>query len=341
MDIAERMAEIEKFAKIDADERLSASGPRHFHTEPFESPEERLAASKLSPVARQWTVKRLIVKYPVFNSGYSMIAENHFPVVGGSHARGTVGAMLGESRTGKTAICDYYAAMHPPIINEEGETFPVVKLNASLKMTTMEFAQRINRLTAARYERRSGGVGVYVDNAILRFLKARTQLLIIDEAHFLFFDRPDNSAASMYKIVKDIVDLDALAVMLVGDDRINDYVLSIDAFQNRGYNAQPLKPLSAGESDMHRFRKLLGSIDRRLPFANLSGFDDPSSTVAQDLYRYSRGLIGRVMLLIAPASHLAMNDGSSMILIEHLRKAVSTRAGKDDYDYFGYKRHVA
>lgn len=341
MNIAERMAEIEKFARLDTEQSTSTSFSRHFHTEPFESPEERLAASKLSPLARQWAVKRLIVKYPVFNTGYSMVAQNHFPVAGGSHARGTVGAMLGESRTGKTAVCSYYAAMHPPTFDEEGETFPVIHLTASLKMTAMEFAQRINRLTAARYERRSGGVGAYVDNAILRFLKVRTQLLIIDEAHFLFFDRPDKTAANMYKIVKDIVDLDALAVMLVGDDRVNDYVLSIDAFENRGYNAEVLKPLSAGESDMHRFRKLLGSIDRRLPFANLSGFDDPSSTVAQDLYRYSRGLIGRIMLLLEPAAHLAMNDGSSMILIEHLRKAVSTRVGKDNYDYFGYKRHVA
>jgi hypothetical protein len=341
MNIPERMAQIEEWARIDADKRIIASGPRYFHTEPFEGPEERLAASKLSPRARQWTIKRLTVKYPVFNTGYEIIRENHFPVANGIGNSGKVGAMLGESRTGKTVICDYYAAQHPPIIDDEGESFPVVKLTASLKMTPMEFGERINKLTAARYERRSGGVGLYVDNAIQRFLKVRTELLIIDEAQFLFFERPESSVSSMYKIVKEIVDLDALVVMLVGDERIDDFVYAISAFENRGYNTQPLKALTAGQSDMHRFRKLLGSIDRRLPFARLSGFDDPSSPIAEELYRYSRGLIGRVMKLIEPAAYLAINDGSAMILVEHLRRAVSTRAGKDDYDYFGYKRHAA
>ncbi|NTE82181.1 AAA family ATPase [Agrobacterium tumefaciens] len=311
-----------------------------FHTEAFETDQDRIAASNLPAARRQWMIKNLIVKYPVFNEGYAVISENHYPVAGGTHSTGTVGAMLGESRTGKTAVCSYYSAMHPATYDDEGEIFPVIHLTASINMSTMEFAHELNRLTASRYARIHGGVGAYVNNALLRLLKVRTELLIIDDAQYLFFERTSKTAASMFKLIKTIVDYNSLSVMLVGEERVNDYVNSIDAFVNRGYNSHVLKSLSAGKSDMKRFEKLLGAIDRRLPFANLSGLDNPY--IAREMYRYSGGMIGRVMNLVRPAAFKAINQGTSMIMIEHFREAVATRRRKgDDHDYFGGFRDAA
>jgi hypothetical protein len=311
-----------------------------FHTEAFETDNERLAASLLSADQRQWMIQNLIVKYKVFNTAFQQIANNHMPVAGGIHGQGTVGAMLGESRAGKSAVCAYYAALHPPTLDDEGEIFPVVHMTASLRMTPVEFAHEVNRLTASRYMRATGGIGAYVNNALLRLLRVRTQLLIIDDAQYLFFDRTDKTAASMFKLVKTIADFNALSVVLVGEERINDYVYSIDAFANRGYNWQVIKPLTAGKKDMEKFSKLLGSIDRRLPFTNLSGLDNDH--VAEHLYRFSGGMIGRVMNIIRPAAFAALNDGSSHIMIEHLRTAVSTRLRKGDtFSYFGFDRDAA
>ncbi|NTE35233.1 ATP-binding protein [Agrobacterium tumefaciens] len=316
-----------------------AAEPR-FHTEAFETDESRMAASRLPVSRRQWMIKNLIVKYPVFNEGYGIIAENHYPVAGGTHATGTVGAMLGESRTGKTAVCSYYSAMHPATYDDDGEIFPVIHLTASINMSPMEFAHELNRLTAARYARMHGGVGAYVNNALLRLLKVRTQLLIVDDAQYLFFERTSKTAANMFKLIKTIVDYNTMSVMLVGEERVNDYVNSIDAFVNRGYNSHVLRPLTSGKSDMKRFEKLLGAIDKRLPFANLSGFEDPY--IAQQMYRYSDGMIGRVMNLVRPAAFKAMNQGTSRIMIEHLREAVVTRRRKGDtHDYFGGMRDAA
>ncbi len=311
-----------------------------FHTEPFATPEEREAASRLPADRRQWMIDNLIVKYKVFNTAFQQIASNHMPVAGGTHARGTVGAMLGESRAGKSAVCAFYAAMHPPTYDDEGELFQVIHMTASLRMTPVEFAHEINRLTAARHMRTNGGIGAYVDNAILRLLRVRTELLIIDDAQYLFFDRSGKTATDMFKLVKRIADFNALSVLLVGEEKINDYVYSIDAFANRGYNWVPIKPLTAGRKDMEKFAKLLGSIDRRLPFANLSGLDDPY--VAEHLFRFSGGMIGRVMNVIRPAAFNALNDRSSHIMTEHLRAAVSTRLRKGDtFSYFGFDHHAA
>jgi len=327
------MTNEKKIKPVDAS---NAKSPpvRRFHTEAFETLEQRIAASRKSNAIRQRMVNDLIVKYPVFNTGYDIIKDNHFPVQGGLPGEGTVGAMLGESRTGKSAVCKYYTAMHPPTYDDEGEIFPVVHLTVTPKMSPIEFAHELNRMTAARYTGNGGGVGAYVNNALLRLLRVRTELLILDDAQYLFFKRTDKTAASMFKLVKTIVDYEALSVMLVGEECVNDYVYSIDAFENRGYNWEELKPLSAGKSDMQRFSKLLGAIDKRLPFANLSGLDDPY--IAEEMFRYSKGKIGRVMNLIKPAAFRAMNDGTSQIMIEHLRRAVATRHEKGDrYSYFG------
>ncbi len=322
---------------------LPAAKPMHaarFHTEAFKTDEERTAAARLPPVRRQWMIKNLIVRYPVFNEGFEMIARNHYPVDGGDHGTGTVGALLGESRAGKTAICSFYTAMKPPHHDDEGEIFPVIHLTASLRMTQVEFAHELNRLTAARATRLNGGIGAYVNNALLRLPRVRNQLLIIDDAHYLFFEQPSNGAAKMFKLVKTIADYNTCAVMLVGEERINDYVYSIDAFANRSYNSQVLRPLSAGKDDMQRFAMLMRGIDRRLPFVDLSGLDAPE--LVRDFYRYSDGMIGRVMNLIRPAAFLAINDGSSRILVEHLRRAVSTRMRKNDNNnYFGVSRNAA
>ncbi|BCH63530.1 hypothetical protein RvVAT039_07460 [Agrobacterium vitis] len=323
---------------IDITNQPAASA--RFHTEAFDTDQDRIAASRLPVARRQWMIKNLIVKYPVFNEGYAVISENHYPVAGGTHSTGTVGAMLGESRTGKTAVCSYYSAMHPATYDDEGEIFPVIHLTASINMSPMEFAHELNRLTASRYARVHGGVGAYVNNALLRLLKVRTELLIIDDAQYLFFERTSKTAANMFKLIKTIVDYNSLSVMLVGEERVNDYVNSIDAFVNRGYNSHVLKSLSAGKSDMKRFEKLLGAIDRRLPFANLSGLDNPY--IAREMYRYSGGMIGRVMNLVRPAAFKAINQGTSMIMIEHFREAVATRRRKgDDHDYFGGFRDAA
>lgn len=310
-----------------------------FHTTAF-GPSQRLEASRLPPEKRQWMVEKLIVKYPVFTQGFDMIAENHRPVAGGSHAKGTIGALIGDSHTGKSSICSYYAALHPPHTDDEGEVVPVVHLTATLGMRPDEFARAVNSLTIARQPRRSGGIGAFVDQSLLQLIRAKTELLLIDDAQYLFKQQPKGGAERMFKIIKAIADFKALAIVLVGEGDINDYVYSVPAFRNRAYNWMGLRGLTGGADDMQRFAGLLRGIDRRLPFANLSDLDSP--LLIEDFYRYSGGMVGRLMNLIRPAAFRAFNDGSSHILIEHFRRVVATRVDSgDSHDYFGYRRHAA
>lgn len=311
-----------------------------FHTEPFESDAERLAASRLPPAKRQWMVERLLVKYAVFKQGYQMIAENHRPVIGGTQGKGVIAAVIGASHTGKTRICEYYLSMHPPRYDDEGEIVPVIHMTATDKMKPEEFARQLNGLTIARQPRSGrGGIDAFVDQALYQLLRARTELLIIDDAQYLFLNQTKGGAGAMYKVVKKIADFKKLTIMLVGEGALNDYAYAVPSFKNRQYNWLPLQGLGSGEADMERYAGLLRGIDRRLPFANLSGLDSP--LLIEDLYRFSDGMVGRLMNLIRPAAFRAFNDGSSHILIEHLRHVVATRLAPDDsHNYFGY-RHAA
>ncbi|MGZ2488129.1 hypothetical protein ACVITL_006714 [Rhizobium pisi] len=121
-----------------------------------------------------------------------------------------------------------------------------------------------------------------MNNALLRLLKVRNQLLIIADAQYLFHDRLEKTAAGMFKLVKTIADYNALTVMPVGDERINDYVYSIEGFANRGYNRDVLRPLTAGKNDMHKFEKPLGSIDDAGRFSTTSCCSSCSAASSAD-----------------------------------------------------------
>jgi hypothetical protein len=307
-----------------------------FHTEPFNTPADRLAASRFSPARRQWMVERLLVSYAVFKEGYAMIADNHRPVDNGTQGKGTIAAIIGDSHTGKTWICKSYTSKYPPHYDDVGEIVPVIHLTATDKIKPEEFARALNRLTIARQPRTSrGGVQAFVDQALDQLMRARTELLIIDDAQYLFYNQTKDGAGAMYKIVKKIADFKTLTIVLVGEGTINNYAYSIPSFENREYNWLPLRGLGSGDDDMERFGGLLRGIDRRLPFENLSGLDTES--LKEDFYRFSGGKIGRLMNLIRPAAFRALNDKSSRVRIEHLQHVVKTRVAPDDsYNYFGY-----
>ena len=169
-----------------------------------------------------------------------------------------------------------------------------------------------------------------------RVLKCKTELLILDDAHFMFFNqRTSQIAAELYGFVKDVIDTRRVAVLLVGEPAIDQYVHDIPAFKRRGYRSDTLHPLSDSPEDLDSFGNLLASIDRRLPFREPSKLKN----YADHFHRFSGGQIGLVMNIVIEAGNLAMGARTACILIEHLREALRSMVSPgDDTDYFGYKK---
>ena len=58
-----------------------------FHMQSFETPEARLAASRLSVEKRQWMIEHMLVEYHTFNVGTKQISTLHKPFDGGTAER--------------------------------------------------------------------------------------------------------------------------------------------------------------------------------------------------------------------------------------------------------------
>lgn len=240
---------------------------------------------------------------------------------------------MGEPGSGKTVIRQAYADRYPPRDGEEGTEFPVLYIDASLGMSRQRLGNKFRRATSAphRILSREDPSEWSID----RVIKCKTELVILDDSHFMFFNhRSSQSAAEMYGFVKDLVDTGMVVVLLVGEPSIDKFVYDIPAFERRGYRSHILEPLTNSAQDLQAFGDVLKSIDKRLPFSRLSQLEN----YRDHFHQYSGGQIGRVMNIVEAAAYLALNDRSACILVEHLRAAVRKRIRPgDDTNYFGYK----
>lgn len=300
----------------------------------FDTSEARERGSSLPVSQRQRLIRDMRVPYATYNRGLALISRLHRPLEDGIPSVGVIGGLLGDPGSGKSAICEAYLNRFPPRDGDTGREFPVLYIDASLGGSLKRLGFKIQKATESphRIMSREDPIEWSVD----RLLKCKTELLILDDAHFMFFNqRTSQVAAELYGFVKDVVDTKKIAVLLVGEADIDTYVHDIPAFRRRGYRSDVLFPLTNDPEDLASFGDLLTSIDRRLPFREPSKLKNH----ADHFHRFSGGQIGLVMNVVIEAANLALAARTACILTEHLREAVRPMvAPGDDTDYFGYKK---
>lgn len=297
------------------------------------TPETRIVAASLPPQERQRMIETLIYPYPLFKQGLANIGKFHMPVEGGTHGRGKIGGLLGPSRVGKSSICKFYRSKFPSGFDDEGEVHPVVYLQASDDMLPKTMSERICRQVGA-HSLAQMKIPALIDNTIERLVWAKAQLLVIDDAQFMFMNRRADQVRNFKSFLKLAADRNAFNILLVGDRSILDVIRSVDYLRGRGgFPHTNLDPLGEGQDEFEQFCLLLEGIDNRLPFAVKSDLSTPH--IARDIHRHSSGLIGRVMELVQTAAFEAINDGTDNILTEHLRSAAELLLpATDSHRYF-------
>lgn len=319
-----------------------------FHTTPYRDASARLEASRLPIAERQLLVRDLLAPYPIFDDMVEFVARFHHPakpdgMIGADDVGnldiglpdvGTIGGLLGETRVGKTSVCSFYRSKWPTRITDDGERYPVVYIAASDDMTPTSMAELIYFATGAQSVPGKLKTPVIIRNAIKRLVRLECELLIIDDAQYLFFGRTKTEMKHFMSFLKLLADAQALNVLLVGEEKIAGFIGSHAFLSGRGgFPTKMLRPLGDSVTEFEMFRMLMKKVDARLPFKDASGLDGPA--VSHDLYRYSDGMIGRVMNLVRYAAIRAIAAGTSRILLEHLYEeaALRPKAG-DDHEYF-------
>ncbi|MFS2150429.1 AAA family ATPase [Rhizobium sp. Rhizsp42] len=297
------------------------------------STEQRVVVSSQPPAVRQHMIETLLYPSPLFKKGNAFIGKFHHPVTGGRHGTGKIGGLLGPSRVGKSAICKFYRSHHPARIEEDGEAYPVVYFQASDDMTPRTMAERICEATGARSLAQMKTPAL-IDTCINRLVRAKTELLIIDDAQFMFMGRRVDQVRNFKSFIKLASDRNAFNTLLVGEPIIKDVVTAVDYLVGRGgFPNEALVPLGDTTDEFEQFTLMLEGIDNRLPFLMKSNLSD--AKIAADIHRFSGGLIGRVMNLVQASAFEAINAGTSKIMIEHLRSAATMLvAANDSHSYF-------
>lgn len=302
-----------------------------FHTTKFDSPEARLEVSMRGRSERKALIDRLLVTYPVFNDITLFIEKLHYPVTGGSHGTRMVAGLLGRTRAGKTDIVKHYCNRWPPSQDDEGVVHPVIYLPITGETTPQSLAEIIYEATGPGTAPKIK-IASLMRNSVARIVRARAELVIIDDAQFLFQDRSKNHRRDFYSILKQLADTGVLNVLLVGEEEVYGYIQANDPLAGRGgFPKMILQPF--GLDDFDQFRLLLREVDLRLPFAESSALSGKS--IARDLFDFTGGALGQVFNVVRPAAWQALDDGAPRILLHHLyeQAALRQRPG-DPREYF-------
>jgi len=292
-----------------------------FHENPFKTPEERSAAASLGVIERQAMIECLLYKYPVFKKGEKFIRDFHFPYQGGTHGTGKIGGLLGASRAGKSTICSYYVSgIVRPAPDEFGERHPVIHITATDQTTPSSLADTVAVATGMRSIPAKIKTQARMNMVLKRLTQVRTELVILDDAQFLFFGRTRSHLSGFHSFLKQLADLRTLNVLLVGEESVHTVIDGVDYLEGRGgFKREVLRSLGDSGKEFEEFRLLLSKIDARLPFKEPSVLHH-SSAVAADVHAFTGGSIGRVMNLVREAAALAMNDGAACIMLDHFAR---------------------
>lgn len=305
---------------------------KRFHKAKFATREERAAAARLPAVERQWMVDNLLFEYPLFKKVTSDLSAFHRPVKGGSHGCRMVGGVLGESRSGKSFICKHYAAGFPPRDGARGEVHPVLYLEARSDWTAQHMAEQLFLATGAK-SIPSDKTSAMITKSCKRIVNAETELVIIDDAHFLLMEAKGQALGRFKSFIKAIADLETCNIVLSGLPRLYNAVEGENQLHGRGgFPHWDVKALDWNlQEEKEQFALLLDGIDRRLPFRSSSSL----AAHVVDFHHATDGMIGRVMNIVKDAAYRAINDDTACILDVHLWEAQKPRRKPgDSYVYF-------
>ncbi|MGO7130374.1 TniB family NTP-binding protein [Rhizobium leguminosarum] len=295
-----------------------------FHMTSFKSDAERQAAASLSVEKRQDMITNLLVPHRLFERGLAFIRDRfHRPVEGGRHAAGWIGGLLGDSRTGKSFLAQYYASQNPPVFGERGWRIPVAYLEARGDWDRIEFARQIFAATAASTIPRMT-IASMNSTVTRRLAEMETELLVIDDAHFLF-EVSRTKSGSHASLLQHIANQKVCNILLVGLRSIQNAVEENTQLFNRGqFPSFTMKEFDHGKPNGRaRLKIFLADVDARLPFPSLSNLH--KEEYLHDFITVGGGSVGKIMNVIIPSSYMGINRGSPVITREFLRIAAEDR----------------
>ncbi|GJE54876.1 TniB family NTP-binding protein [Methylobacterium thuringiense] len=268
------------------------------------------------PAERQNILKNLFVDHDRFQQTTDAIARFHMPVNGGVHDVGSLFALAGDPRTGKSHALERYADRYPVVRGKDGLLRPVVYVDMPIGCRRRSMLDRIAvALNAGRDPTvREDDVEASVLNALR---EQEVQLLILDEYQEAFVKADSRAVQQCNGVVRKILNLRTLNVVAAGLVETYRMMESDRQLKGRGLLPHFIVTPYEWENKEERgvFRLLCDYIDDRLPFLEKSGLGKQG--FAHSLYWVTDGIIGGLKDFVFAAGCEALNDGSPRITTDH------------------------
>lgn len=294
-----------------------------FHTSSFTTPMLRAEAAALGKGRRQDMVRTLLYPYPKFLEIREAVVSFHMPVIGGHADTGKIGGLLGDSRAGKSWVLRSYAEAVPEYAGVNGVQKPVLRVEVVDDWDEAAFGRAICELLGPTPP--SGSTKAMHALALRRLKLAGVELLIVDDAHFIF-QATNKKQKQWLALIKSIADGRFCNVLLAGLPFILDTMLDKRKRQHMGRGGFPnwtIPTFTKGSpSELHAYQQFLEGVDERLPFASPSHLE---TKFVKELMRYSDGSVGWTMNLVEAAAYNAINDDAGCIGLDHFKRAAANR----------------
>lgn len=276
-----------------------------------------------TPGERQKHIRNIFVDHPNHQQATKALSRFYMPVQGGIHSRGSICALIGPSRTGKSFAANDIVTAHLPRVGQDGVKRPVLLVDCPIEGGTRGILDSIADALGLTLSARMPNANLV--NVILRELRrAEVEFVIFDEAQELFPERNKKILAFARGLLRKMLNLNQFNIACIGLPETY-FIIAEDPqlFGRGGFEHKHLSPYDWNDPpDQKNFRALCHKFDVEMPFEK-SGFSAPD--FAYRLFQASGGHIGHLKNYLIDASNRAIDDGSIQVELRHFADAYDAR----------------
>lgn len=275
------------------------------------------------PGERQKHIRNIFVDHPNHQQATKALNRFYMPVEGGIHSRGSICALIGPSRTGKSFAANDIVAAHLPRVGQDGVKRPVLLVDCPIEGGTRGILDSIADALGLTLSARMPNANLI--NVLLRELRrAEVEFVIFDEAQELFPEKNKKILAFARGLLRKMLNLNQFNIACIGLPETY-FIIAEDPqlFGRGGLEHKHLSPYDWNDPlDQKNFRALCHKFDGEMPFER-SGFSAPD--FAYRLFLASEGHIGHLKNYLIDASNRAIEDGSIQVELRHFADAYDAR----------------
>ena len=280
----------------------------------------------MTPSDKQRIIRDLVVEHPQFTQTINALERFHFPVKGGLPARGTIAAVIGDSRTGKTFAVKKYASGFTTAMGETSVLRPVVYVDmppeggGGQRGILEAFANSLGLQVTLRMTNPT------LTSLVMKALVAqKVELILLDEFDQVFRENDKRLLGAGRGLLRKIADLNTLSIVCIGLPNAYELLKADNQLVGRGgLPFQQLRPYNGqGSEEWSTFRLVCDAFDRGLPFAARAGL--AQTHFAARLHWATQGNIGHLKFYIEDAASHALNEEADRLQLAHFAAAYDVR----------------